>query len=101
MASQTASAAAARATTQPADLMARTVGGCVRDAGETDCEEREEGAECGSLVHGRREREEATATILSQAQGRSSVGRAAVSKTVGRGFESLRPCCTRRAKNRL
>jgi hypothetical protein len=25
-------------------------------------------------------------------QGRSSVGRAAVSKTVGRGFESLRPC---------
>src|SRR5947209_7558279 len=26
------------------------------------------------------------------AQGRSSVGRAAVSKTVGRGFESLRPC---------
>src|SRR5207248_343336 len=28
----------------------------------------------------------------SFAQGRSSVGRAAVSKTVGRGFESLRPC---------
>jgi hypothetical protein len=25
-------------------------------------------------------------------EGRSSVGRAAVSKTVGRGFESLRPC---------
>jgi uncharacterized cupin superfamily protein len=33
------------------------------------------------------------ATIGAQAQGRSSVGRAAVSKTVGRGFESLRPCC--------
>src|SRR2546422_2289710 len=30
-------------------------------------------------------------------QGRSSVGRAAVSKTVGRGFESLRPCSLLRA----
>ena len=29
---------------------------------------------------------------LPRTQGRSSVGRAAVSKTVGRGFESLRPC---------
>src|SRR5581483_9047991 len=29
---------------------------------------------------------------LHRTQGRSSVGRAAVSKTVGRGFESLRPC---------
>src|SRR3954453_15795628 len=29
---------------------------------------------------------------FSLAQGRSSVGRAAISKTVGRGFESLRPC---------
>ncbi len=28
------------------------------------------------------------------AQGRSSAGRAAVSKTAGRGFESLRPCQT-------
>jgi hypothetical protein len=30
-------------------------------------------------------------------EGRSSVGRAAVSKTVGRGFESLRPCSSKAA----
>src|SRR5579864_6469597 len=34
----------------------------------------------------------------SLTQGRSSVGRAAVSKTVGRGFESLRPCFARPSK---
>ena len=34
-------------------------------------------------------------------QGRSSVGRAAVSKTVGRGFESLRPCCSDRFEREL
>jgi hypothetical protein len=38
--------------------------------------------------------------ISWQAQGRSSVGRAAVSKTVGRGFESLRPCCARQSQKR-
>ena len=37
----------------------------------------------------------------SPAQGRSSVGRAAVSKTVGRGFESLRPCTSSRAETRM
>ena len=31
-------------------------------------------------------------------KGRSSVGRAAVSKTVGRRFESCRPCCRRAAR---
>src|SRR2546428_12603990 len=36
-----------------------------------------------------------------QAQGRSSVGRAAVSKTVGRGIESLRPCSPARDPARL
>src|SRR6266511_4814590 len=35
-----------------------------------------------------------------RAQGRSSVGRAAVSKTVGRGFESLRPCIVFPAETR-
>src|SRR4051812_40511675 len=34
-------------------------------------------------------------------QGRSSVGRAAVSKTVGRGFESLRPCYSARLEREL
>src|SRR5918911_3064316 len=33
---------------------------------------------------------------FARTQGRSSVGRAAVSKTVGRGFESLRPCWAER-----
>ncbi len=36
-----------------------------------------------------------------RSQGRSSVGRAAVSKTVGRGFESLRPCSVVQAETAL
>jgi hypothetical protein len=35
---------------------------------------------------------EPRATIVGRTQGRSSVGRAPVSKTGSRGFESLRPC---------
>ena len=47
------------------------------------------------LLHVDKDRKSVRATIR-RAQGRSSVGRAAVSKTVGRGFESLRPCSLRR-----
>ncbi len=50
------------------------------------------------FAHATKDVRNAEATIPQRTKGRSSVGRAAVSKTVGRGFESLRPCTPHRAK---
>jgi hypothetical protein len=62
------------------------------DPREGECEQEEKRAQGPPLrVPGRRSGD-GRRLQSARTQGRSSVGRAAVSKTVGRGFESLRPC---------
>src|SRR3954454_15274651 len=63
-----------------------------RDAREREREQREQRPERTSLPHAREDYQTTRGYNPELTQGRSSVGKAAVSKTVGRGFESLRPC---------